>query len=134
MAADSSAGVSSPSRKSVSRSATVAQFIRGEGLCELRSRRLREVHDVDVAGNIGGIDSGLAGAASDEAADDDHGVDDDEGPCEQLRARHGPTEDRDIGVEPTGGACLKVTDTEVCLLYTSPSPRDRTRSRMPSSA
>ena len=24
--------------------------------------------------------------------------------------------------------------TEVCLLYTSPSPRDRTRSRMPSSA
>ena len=29
------------------------------------------------------------------------------------------------------GQCLK---TEVCLLYTSPSPRDRTRSRMPSSA
>ena len=25
-------------------------------------------------------------------------------------------------------------DEEVCLLYTSPSPRDRTRSRMPSSA
>ena len=25
-------------------------------------------------------------------------------------------------------------DIEVCLLYTSPSPRDRTRSRMPSSA
>ena len=24
--------------------------------------------------------------------------------------------------------------SEVCLLYTSPSPRDRTRSRMPSSA
>ena len=24
--------------------------------------------------------------------------------------------------------------TRVCLLYTSPSPRDRTRSRMPSSA
>ena len=24
--------------------------------------------------------------------------------------------------------------TEACLLYTSPSPRDRTRSRMPSSA
>ena len=27
-----------------------------------------------------------------------------------------------------------VTQTEICLLYTSPSPRDRTRSRMPSSA
>ena len=25
-------------------------------------------------------------------------------------------------------------DTNTCLLYTSPSPRDRTRSRMPSSA
>ena len=29
-----------------------------------------------------------------------------------------------IGFDPAGG----------CLLYTSPSPRDRTRSRMPSSA
>ena len=27
-----------------------------------------------------------------------------------------------------------VLDTDGCLLYTSPSPRDRTRSRMPSSA
>ena len=26
------------------------------------------------------------------------------------------------------------TEIKVCLLYTSPSPRDRTRSRMPSSA
>ena len=26
------------------------------------------------------------------------------------------------------------TSSRVCLLYTSPSPRDRTRSRMPSSA
>ena len=27
-----------------------------------------------------------------------------------------------------------ITPLESCLLYTSPSPRDRTRSRMPSSA
>ena len=27
-----------------------------------------------------------------------------------------------------------LTQYEICLLYTSPSPRDRTRSRMPSSA
>ena len=27
-----------------------------------------------------------------------------------------------------------ISQEEVCLLYTSPSPRDRTRSRMPSSA
>ena len=31
-------------------------------------------------------------------------------------------------------AILKGTHSGVCLLYTSPSPRDRTRSRMPSSA
>ena len=34
-------------------------------------------------------------------------------------------------------AIVKAEDTEIqksCLLYTSPSPRDRTRSRMPSSA
>ena len=28
----------------------------------------------------------------------------------------------------------KIDPTFICLLYTSPSPRDRTRSRMPSSA
>ena len=31
-------------------------------------------------------------------------------------------------------ALLKNNATHICLLYTSPSPRDRTRSRMPSSA
>ena len=34
----------------------------------------------------------------------------------------------------TPGARRGEEDPEVCLLYTSPSPRDRTRSRMPSSA
>ena len=29
---------------------------------------------------------------------------------------------------------LALSDYKTCLLYTSPSPRDRTRSRMPSSA
>ena len=32
------------------------------------------------------------------------------------------------------GRALPHTLVEICLLYTSPSPRDRTRSRMPSSA
>ena len=31
-------------------------------------------------------------------------------------------------------ALLEADDLRSCLLYTSPSPRDRTRSRMPSSA
>ena len=33
-----------------------------------------------------------------------------------------------------GKRVLDLTPAAVCLLYTSPSPRDRTRSRMPSSA
>ena len=35
--------------------------------------------------------------------------------------------------KPFKGMSIKVL-SETCLLYTSPSPRDRTRSRMPSSA
>ena len=35
----------------------------------------------------------------------------------------------------TSGSPLALSaNTDTCLLYTSPSPRDRTRSRMPSSA
>ena len=34
----------------------------------------------------------------------------------------------------TNLATTSVSHNEICLLYTSPSPRDRTRSRMPSSA
>ena len=34
----------------------------------------------------------------------------------------------------TGMFCDRVLLVGLCLLYTSPSPRDRTRSRMPSSA
>ena len=33
-----------------------------------------------------------------------------------------------------GGYTKKILSYKDCLLYTSPSPRDRTRSRMPSSA
>ena len=36
-----------------------------------------------------------------------------------------------VNGQPTG---LGNSDSLYCLLYTSPSPRDRTRSRMPSSA
>jgi len=42
------------------------------------------------------------------------------------------------GVHQAGGQAeeVRLNDRQVgiCLLYTSPSPRDRTRSRMPSSA
>ena len=34
----------------------------------------------------------------------------------------------------TGYRFITISDSYACLLYTSPSPRDRTRSRMPSSA
>ena len=36
--------------------------------------------------------------------------------------------------EVFSGDVLAEMEDDVCLLYTSPSPRDRTRSRMPSSA
>ena len=37
--------------------------------------------------------------------------------------------------ESNKSACVvDPSESEPCLLYTSPSPRDRTRSRMPSSA
>ena len=42
------------------------------------------------------------------------------------------------GIEPTlerdNDKNTVIALREICLLYTSPSPRDRTRSRMPSSA
>ena len=38
-----------------------------------------------------------------------------------------------LTVAPVGLALL-LANMDACLLYTSPSPRDRTRSRMPSSA
>ena len=38
------------------------------------------------------------------------------------------------GLAPEEVEQLVVFPIETCLLYTSPSPRDRTRSRMPSSA
>ena len=39
-----------------------------------------------------------------------------------------------ISPSPKGLATVHDRDVLICLLYTSPSPRDRTRSRMPSSA
>ena len=36
--------------------------------------------------------------------------------------------------EPDDFLKVRETLTRICLLYTSPSPRDRVRSRMPSSA
>ena len=48
----------------------------------------------------------------------------------QYRAVEGSTIDVDRLAYEIG----KTFNFERCLLYTSPSPRDRTRSRMPSSA
>ena len=49
-----------------------------------------------------------------------------------------PAPIRDIGLLGSAAARPQTTafgeDAYTCLLYTSPSPRDRTRSRMPSSA
>ena len=42
--------------------------------------------------------------------------------------------DADDAMWLPGGAGRTADRSNICLLYTSPSPRDRTRSRMPSSA
>ena len=42
--------------------------------------------------------------------------------------------DKGYTYEITDGSKISVYVSGPCLLYTSPSPRDRTRSRMPSSA
>ena len=47
---------------------------------------------------------------------------------------HGTAEEGLIG-EPASLGCIRMKNADViCLLYTSPSPRDSFRSRMPSSA
>ena len=38
------------------------------------------------------------------------------------------------GLDPDKEKIIEIATLITCLLYTSPSPRDRTRSRMPSSA
>ena len=45
-----------------------------------------------------------------------------------------PRADTEILVGLALGAIKHIETPRICLLYTSPSPRDRTRSRMPSSA
>ena len=39
-----------------------------------------------------------------------------------------------VGYNPNPKECMKIVRDMGCLLYTSPSPRDATLSRMPSSA
>jgi len=48
----------------------------------------------------------------------------------------GEAEAEEFALPRTGHRTFRLIDSqlELCLLYTSPSPRDRTRSRMPSSA
>ena len=53
-----------------------------------------------------------------------------ESPADELAIESDAADDADVTVEVLGD----VDQGEVCLLYTSPSPRDATLSRMPSSA
>ena len=47
---------------------------------------------------------------------------------------HGPSLETDIALTNIALDLVGHARSYYCLLYTSPSPRDRTRSRMPSSA
>ena len=56
--------------------------------------------------------------------------------CRNCLSRWYKEEAKDLGIEITEDASKEIIYGMPynCLLYTSPSPRDRTRSRMPSSA
>ena len=51
-----------------------------------------------------------------------------------MKVREGITVSNNLATAATADVAQATTDVQTCLLYTSPSPRDRTRSRMPSSA
>ena len=51
-----------------------------------------------------------------------------------LKADLTPDDNDRVEIGPTALAFAEWQLAGICLLYTSPSPRDRTRSRMPSSA
>ena len=53
---------------------------------------------------------------------------------QKIKILSGSYKIRGKEVELAGMVFPLVEEFKVCLLYTSPSPRDRTRSRMPSSA
>ena len=57
-------------------------------------------------------------------------------PSPPARVRSGSIFFKDTDILGAGGlgSSLRMLFASTCLLYTSPSPRDRTRSRMPSSA
>ena len=52
----------------------------------------------------------------------------------QVSYAIGVAKPTNIYVNTYGSAKVKMNDSKICLLYTSPSPRDATLSRMPSSA
>ena len=54
--------------------------------------------------------------------------------CPNCDVSYPEIEPRTFSFNSAYGACGKCSGLGTCLLYTSPSPRDRTRSRMPSSA
>ena len=53
---------------------------------------------------------------------------------EMLDQLMAATDERGLSLTGEGGFLPEMIKAVLCLLYTSPSPRDRTRSRMPSSA
>ena len=52
----------------------------------------------------------------------------------KLMVAHRVTSPMLMGIKDQSGLGNNADELKTCLLYTSPSPRDRTRSRMPSSA
>ena len=82
------------------------------------------IYDLIAAGEINGLVGGLSGVYLNDTPLIDHAT------YKKVRVRQG------TGATINGSANTITLGGlfNGCLLYTSPSPRDRTRSRMPSSA
>ena len=92
------------------------------------------------ADSITGVaDGGTINSWNDSSGNDNHAVQASVGLRATYRANviNGNPVVRFDGLDDYFSLTNRITDAQtifICLLYTSPSPRDRTRSRMPSSA
>ena len=94
---------------------------------EIHQKHAKNLPEIDVE-TIRGVVMGYAGQTRELLDDSIKEVFDFLRPSRQWAAKHKTTEKSRNGIQE------KIILTGICLLYTSPSPRDGATSRMPSSA
>ena len=103
-----------------------------------RSITVQAEEDIDVGDEVVQLGLSASGGGFDGVANSlTYNVDDDEIPGLLTTVSSITMQENSsytVGIRLNAQPLAGVTVTLTCLLYTSPSPRDRTRSRMPSSA